>query len=165
MSSLEKFIEDTNSAKSQEQVFEIFKSALKDIGLDSVVYSLLTDHKSINKPKGHGLVSNYPQDWMKFYIENNYFELDPIPRYAFTTKRAYTWKHVTESQRITKPQLKLMNQAEDAGLRDGIACAIYGPNGEIAGVGLANSVGGLSPDKNTLDRIRMMAEHFHIVYS
>lgn len=51
---LEEFITRSNGASSQEEVFALFQAALKDMGYDSVVYSLLTDHPSIGRKAGHG---------------------------------------------------------------------------------------------------------------
>ena len=64
---VEEFIIATNEAKSQEEVFQIFCNALAEFGFDRVVFSLLTDHPSIDKRAGHGVMSNYPADWMDYY--------------------------------------------------------------------------------------------------
>jgi len=42
---------------------------------------------------------------------------------------------------------------------------IHGPNGEIAGVGMASSVGGIDQDKITLSKIRSLTYQFHFAYS
>jgi DNA-binding CsgD family transcriptional regulator len=162
---LEEFIDHTNRAGSQEEVFALYRAVLKDLGYDSVVYSLLTDHSSIGKKVGHGITGNYPQDWMDYYLSKGYFHQDPIPRYAFTTTAAYTWDHVVETCPISAHQKKLMNEAQEARLKSGVAVALYGPNFEVAGVGVASTVGGLKPNRNTLSLIRAFSYQFHSAYS
>lgn len=165
MVSLEDFIVLTNKAPSQEEVFEIFRKALAEFGYDRVLYSLLTDHPSLNRKAGHGIVRNYPDDWMQYYSANNYVNIDPVIKHAFTTSSTYTWNGLMESKELTKSEKKVMDESREAKLLDGAAVAIYGPNMEIAGVGLASSTGGINPDRNMLSIIRMLANQFHAAYS
>jgi DNA-binding CsgD family transcriptional regulator len=162
---LEQFIERTNNAASQEEVFSLYRQALNDLGYDSVVYSLLTDHPSIGKKAGHGITGNYPRDWMDYYMQKGYFHKDPIPKHAFSTSAAYTWEHVVETIPISRRQKRLMNEAQDAKLKSGAAVALYGPNFEVAGVGIASTVGGVNPNKNMLSIIRALSYQFHTAYS
>jgi hypothetical protein len=101
---LEEFITRSNAASSQAEVFALFQEALKALGYDSVVYSLLTDHPSIGRKAGHGVMGNYPTDWMDYYMAKEYFHKDPIPKHAFTTTAAYTWEHVVETCAISSRQ-------------------------------------------------------------
>jgi DNA-binding CsgD family transcriptional regulator len=162
---LEEFISKTNGAASQEEVFTLYRQALSDLGYDSVVYSLLTDHPSIGKKAGHGVMGNYPGDWMEYYMKKGYFYQDPIPKHAFSTNEAYTWEHVVETCTITTKQKRLMHEAQEANLYSGAAVAIYGPNFEVAGVGLASSLGGIKPDADLLCFIRALSHQFHYAYS
>jgi DNA-binding CsgD family transcriptional regulator len=162
---LEEFITRSNGASSQEEVFALFQNALRDLGYDSVVYSLLTDHPSLGRKAGHGVMGNYPTDWMDYYMAKGYFAKDPIPKHAFTTSATYTWEHVVETCSISRRQKRLMNEAQDARLHSGAAVALYGPNFEVAGVGLASSVGGVNPSRDTLSVIRALSHQFHSAYS
>jgi DNA-binding CsgD family transcriptional regulator len=162
---LEEFITHSNRASSQEEVFSLFRRALGDLGYDSVVYSLLTDHPSIGRKAGHGVMGNYPTDWMEYYMTRGYFTQDPIPKHAFSTSAAYTWEHVVETCNISAKQKRLMCEAEEARLKSGAAVAIYGPNFEVAGVGIASSTGGVKPSPDTLAVIRALSHQFHLAYS
>jgi hypothetical protein len=162
---LEEFIRQSNRASSQAEVFTLFQKALKELGYDSVVYSLLTDHPSIGRKAGHGVLGNYPADWMDYYMAKGYFAKDPIPKHAFTTAAAYTWEHVVETCAISSRQKRLMNEAQDAKLLSGAAVAIYGPNFEVAGVGIASSAGAVKPSGDTLSVIRALSHQFHFAYS
>jgi DNA-binding CsgD family transcriptional regulator len=162
---LEEFITRSNGASSQEEVFALFQEALRDLGYDSVVYSLLTDHPSIGRKAGHGVMGNYPTDWMDYYMAKGYFAKDPIPKHAFTTQAAYTWEHVVETCSISSRQKRLMSEAQEAKLLSGAAVAIYGPNFEVAGVGIASSAGQVKPSRDILSVIRALSHQFHFAYS
>jgi DNA-binding CsgD family transcriptional regulator len=165
MDIIEKFITQTNDAKSQEEVFSHFCEALQQLGYDSVVYSLLTDHISLNRKAGHGVMCNYPSDWMEYYNKQEYLPHDPVIHHAFTTSAPYTWKQLLDQRSLSAKQERMLHESQEARLLDGAAVAIYGPKFEIAGVGLASTSGGVNPDKNMLSIIRALANQFHITYS
>jgi DNA-binding CsgD family transcriptional regulator len=161
----EEFLAQTNRAASQDEVFALYQKVLRNLGYDSVVYSLLTDHPSLGRKAGHGVMGNYPRDWMEYYMAKGYFAKDPIPKHAFTTTAAYTWDHVVKTSEISTGQRRLMHEAEEAKLLSGAAVAIYGPNFEVAGVGIASTTGGVRPSDDTLSLIRALTHQFHIAYS
>lgn len=165
MALVEEFITDTNAAGSSHDVFAVFEKAMRSFGYDRICYSLITDHPSLGLKAGHGVLRNYPNDWMKHYVSNGYVEADPVPQFCFVTNRPFTWEHVTNLQYLTARQLLVMNEAREANLLDGIAVPIHGIQGELSGVGLASSSGGIDTDKETLHLIRAIVMQFHLAYT
>lgn len=165
MITLEEFIEKTNRANEPEEVFLLFQRALEQLGYDRICYSLITDHPSLGLEAGHGVMRNYSEDWMKHYSEKGYEKVDPVPKYCFATSKPFTWDWVISSQELNESETRVMNEAHEAKLYDGIAVPMYGINGELAGVGLASSSGGTNVDKNMLCIIRALAFQFHLAYT
>jgi DNA-binding CsgD family transcriptional regulator len=163
--SIERFIEDTNKAKSSKEVTRIFECALAQFGYDRFCYSLITAHPSVGLDAGHGVARNYPDDWMSHYEANQYEKKDPVPQYALANDRPFTWDSLVRLRELKPEQKKVMNEAREAGLLDGIGIPIYGRNGELAGVGMASSSGGVRPDINLLTKIRALSLQFHLVYT
>ncbi|NBU58293.1 MAG: LuxR family transcriptional regulator [Betaproteobacteria bacterium] len=161
----EDFIARTNAAETPEEVFHLYQQALAALGFDRVIYSRITDHPSLGVKAGHGLERNYPEDWMAHYAASGYERKDPVPRFAFKTADAFTWDWLVAHAVLTDEERRVMNEAAEAGLRDGVGIPLYGPNGEIAGIGLANATGDVKPDKNLLGLLKAMAAQFHIAYS
>lgn len=139
MKRLEQYIELINSAQTAEEAFERFASVMKGYGYDRVAYSLITDHPSLNLPRQHGLATSYPEDWMKFYNEKNYMEIDPVTNRCMNSRKPFFWSDITAEPSLTKPSLQLMNEAEDAGVANGIGLSLSGQTGELVGIGLAQS--------------------------
>ncbi|MGO8952079.1 MAG: helix-turn-helix transcriptional regulator [Rhodomicrobium sp.] len=162
---IDRFIEDTNLARSSKEVSRLFGNALKGFGYDRFCYSLITAHPSLGLNAGHGVVKNYPDDWMEHYQANRYEKKDPVPHHGLTTTRPFTWDSVVQSRELKPEQKKIMNEAKEARLLDGIAIPICGHNGELAGVGVASSTGGIRPDINLLNKIRALALQFHLVFT
>ncbi len=163
--SIEGFIEDSNRAKSAKDVSTIFGNALTDLGYDRFCYSLITAHPSLGLKAGHGIAKNYPDDWMAHYQTNQYEKKDPVPLYCFATNRPFTWDFLVRNRKLKPEQIKVMNEAKEARLLEGIAVPICGQNGELAGVGMASSSGGIHPDKDLLCKIHVLVQQFHLVYT
>ena len=162
---IERFIEEANEAKTTQEVTRLFGKALKEFGYDRFCYSLVTDHPSLGLPAGHGIAANYPEDWMSHYRANHYEKKDPVPRHGLGMLQAFTWESVHQARELKADEKKVMNEAVDAGLLDGIAIPICGHNGEMAGVGLASSTRGTRPDISVLRKLQALAIQFHLVFT
>ena len=158
------FIEKTNAAQDKEEAFEAYLGALKTFGLDRVVYSYMTDHPLLDKGTQHGVIRNYPDEWMKYYIEKGYTEHDPVYQGALKSPRPFAWSQIEERELSSKQQL-VMNQAKESGLLDGMAMSIRGTMGECVGVGIASSTGGVRYDNNQLSLLYALTNQFHLVHT
>ena len=58
-----------------------------------------------------------------------------------------------------------MNEAEEAGLLDGIGIPICGHNGELAGVGMASSASRIQSGVSALRKLQALAIQFHLVFT
>jgi DNA-binding CsgD family transcriptional regulator len=163
--SLESFIEETNRATSSREVSILFGKTLNRLGYDRFCYSLITAHPSLGLDAGHGIAENYPDDWMSHYKANGYEKIDPVPRHGYTTSNPFTWDTVMKARELKRDEKKVMNEATDAKLLDGLAVPICGHNGELAGIGMASSAGGVGMDVNLLSRIRALSYQFHLAYT
>ncbi len=162
---IERFIEEANNAKSTQEVTLLFGKVLKEYGYDRFCYSLVTDHPSLGLNAGHGIVANYPEDWMSHYKANHYEKKDPVPRHGIGMLRPFTWDSLDQTLELKPYEKKVMNEASEAGLLDGIAIPICGHNGEMAGFGLASSIGGVRPDISLLRKLQALAIQFHLVFT
>src|SRR6218665_1131927 len=88
---VEEFIESSNNAQSVEELFALYKKEMSRLGFDRIIFSLMTDHTQIKRPAGHGIMLNYPADWMAHYIENNYLEADPVRCHVHTAGNVFVW--------------------------------------------------------------------------
>jgi len=165
MISLEQFIEQTNAASSAEEVFSLYQKALNQYGYDSICYCLVTDHPSLGLKANHGAMQNYSEEWVNHYHDNNYKSVDPVLKSCFSTNRPFTWGGLMKTGNLADDERLLMNEAEDAGLLDGIAIPIHGVKGELAAIGLANTSGTTEVNDNTLHNIRSLSFQFHMVYA
>jgi DNA-binding CsgD family transcriptional regulator len=157
------YIENTNNAKTAEDIFSYFEHALYNLGFDLVLYSLMTDHASIGKKAGHGIMRNYSEDWMKYYTEKGYVDVDPVRKQVMLTTHPFLWDKLNST--VSDDQKSMMYEANDAGLKCGIGLGIHSPNREIAGFGFASSDGIAEVNKNVVSLVKAIASQFHTAYT
>ena len=165
MLSIEAFIEQTNQAQTVDELFKYYQQAMLSLGFDQIIFSLMTEHRSIERPAGHGIIANYSESWMNYYREKRYEDFAPVRRHMFAAPGLFVWDRLMERAAVTKTQKKLMDEGQEAGLNDGVGIPLHGPRGALAGVGAASSAGGVDlKDKTLLSKSYLLAQQFYAVF-
>ena len=133
-------------------------------GYSRIVYSLMTDHPSLNLPKEHGIATSYPDDWMQHYFENNYTDIDPVRQRIYASPLPFFWDELNQQRNLSTKQSTFMNEANEAGVQDGLGISLFGRLGEIAGFGLARDQREKSKDYEALAHIHLLSLYFHETY-
>lgn len=158
---IEDFIEATNAAQTPDEVFALYTKAIGQLGFDSAVYTFVNDHPLANQVAGHGVQTNFPDDWMQHYTEKGYGQIDPVTMRILQHAPVFTW----DSMQTSLPQKNILLEAAEAGLRNGVGVGLFSTRGEIAGVGLACAhKDKLEPDRNLLSKVKLLTEQFHLAY-
>lgn len=164
MIDINQYLYDIRQAETVEDAFVILQQGLSELGLDRAVYSLMTDFRSIGLPAGHAILGNYPDDWMNYYREKHYEDVDPVRKILMITNEPFKWSDLERYKDIDKPERNLMGEAEEAKLYDGIGLGLHCPRGEVIGMGFASSAGGVEINDFMLTVVRIIATEFHHVF-
>jgi len=166
---LTKFILASNEAKSVEELYQLLEEVLGDAcGYDRVIFSLMSDHASLGLKAGHGIMRNYPDDWMKYYAEKGYEHLDPVRRFGFRHVGPFIWDSLPLVMDLTPQQSVCMNECREAGFHNGAAVCLRGLTGELGGIGVASSAGNKpESEKDTRYRLGLfnaISQQFYVVF-
>lgn len=156
-------------AETQEEAFTKFNNAMLDYGYDSNVYTLLTDHPSIGLKSTHGLAASYPRDWLDHYNAHKYQEVDPVWRRLLQSPTPFFWADVMDRinadsgvpEEKAKAALRIMNEAAEAGVSDGIGISYINSCGEMAAVALSRKNGERQRRYEDMADIFLLASFFH----
>jgi LuxR family quorum-sensing system transcriptional regulator CciR len=162
---IEKFIEDSNAAVSNEGLIRTFEAVIKKIGYDKFVYSHGIQGGTDDTTE-HGIAVNYPEDWMRHYAANDYLAYDPTYPEAKRTNLPFTWESLRSRKGLNQKNILVLNEAEEAGLHNGISLSIHQPGGLIFGMGLASDAKhDKETDKNGMSVLYALIHQFHVAYS
>lgn len=151
MKDVEQHVERIVASETPEEAFGHFCEAMLKRGYDRIAYSLINDHPSLGLPKRHGLATSYPEDWMNYYAKHNLSLVDPVTQHCLAKRTPFFWSDVTARLDRSSVSLRLMEEAADAGLGDGIGISLRGDGEELVGVGIARSATSAGERKRTQD--------------
>jgi len=161
---LEDFIYYSNQADTVDSLFKVFEDAMNSMGFDRILLALMTDHPTLKKEAEHGVVKNYPESWVNYYLEKKYDVIDPVRTLSFTRTGAYTWSEIIDSGSLSKKQIQMFNEAEESGLYNGIGVALRGGGGAVAALGAASTDRHIDLCPVILDKVNLLANQFYICY-
>ena len=151
MKDLERYVERIVASQTTQEAFDIFCDAMRQRGYDRIAYSLVNDHPSLGLSSQHGLATSYPEDWMKHYAAHNFSLIDPVTQRVLTSRTPFFWRDVTARLDRHDASLRMMNEAADAGLGEGIGISLRGEGTELVGVGIARASAPTSERRGRLD--------------
>jgi LuxR family transcriptional regulator, quorum-sensing system regulator BjaR1 len=160
------FIYRTNEASTPQELKDIFLKFIYGFGLDRFIMGEISHDSTSKKEEYLSILANYPEDWLKHYVEKHYVDHDPVYHTALISKKPFTWHEMDQIQKLTPQAKAILNEAKESKMYNGIGLSIYQPFGQIIGMGLASSQKEFQPyDKNTLHIIYAACNQFFIAYS
>jgi len=157
-------IERLTKASTVEHLFQLFEKSMTNRGFDRILLALMNDHTALKLSAQHGILKNYPDDWLIRYIEQGYEKIDPVNVNVTTQLVPFTWDELQLSPIITSKQIRMFKEAEAAGLHCGIGIPLYGPRGANAGFGLASTEKDVDLNFELLTTVHILATQFYACY-
>lgn len=102
------------------------------------------------------LISTYPVAWTDHYLRQRYERLDPVIVKALATIEPFEWGQEFPSQRLSKPQCALLEEAACCGIRCGFTVPVHDSRGPIAAVTFA-------ADERRASFQRCIEHHRHVL--
>lgn len=162
-STFEDYVEEANRAGSVDELFDVLMKELRRHGLDRATFALLSSHADIGADPGVGIVHNYPADWMAYYSQYGFDQIDPVVVHACRHVGVFEWADLPTKLALTRKQRLCLELGEEAGLYNGVCSSFRGPRNEMAGFGLATSERRDAFSGN-LDVVNAVCNHFYIAY-
>lgn len=167
---IQQFVEDSTKAATPEEVFDRFCQVVTEFGFDKCIFGgsnnddVFKDRYDISLPAPI-ILNNYPLDWTKYYLEKDYAKLDPIIQLMPRMWGPLIWRDVPDIAKTTRNQRKMMGEAEEAGLCNGISIPMRGPDGETFVISLASTDQTDLEIARRLPEIRLLAAQFFFAFT
>lgn len=85
-----------------------------------------------DRPDAPFALTTYPTDWAEHYLANDYVHHDPVLQTAQVQLRPFDWPWLTRNAELTPRQARMMREAADFGVSQGLTVPIHGPRGSFA---------------------------------
>lgn len=123
------FIERIDGMRSQEEVGRALAAELAEFGFEYV--TVWTVPPPGNEPSGP-LFNTRPDEYVKRYVECDYVLRDPVVTHLRKTLATFSWSDVKCSRPLSSEELRIMDEARDFDVTDGLIVPIATLSGSLA---------------------------------
>lgn len=127
-------VERFNSTKSLPELFSCLVAAADRQGYGQVAYGPLTYNEPLHLP-GHVspfVAMNFPHDWRERYLARKYDTIDPVVVFTPCLTRPFLWSWLQKRPHLEPRQRTILDEAREAGLKNGVSVPLHGPWGRVA---------------------------------
>lgn len=159
------FIEQTNAAKTHEELFDILLKHAERLGFPRIAYGCIKgDFEKVreNLPSP-AITLNYPDFWVSHYFESGYMTVDPVVVQSPKRLEAFEWQVAARSPYGNSLEQQIVNEANEAGLHKGISVPLHGPGGDCFVLSFAMSDKDSVP-KDIKSMLSLVAYQFHVSF-
>lgn len=159
------FVHEFDEADSTQSVLTLMERAASDLGFDKFAYCALTGHDRYEAGKNPppAVAHNFPEAWHDHYFEQEYQNIDPVVLLAPEIERPFLWDSLNDAYHLEPDQRKVLEEARESGLRDGVAVPLHGPRGSVCLVTFAAGDGHPDPAAEA-PKLEFLAARFHSAY-
>ncbi|MDX2275431.1 MAG: LuxR family transcriptional regulator [Hyphomonadaceae bacterium] len=140
-------------ARDVDDVAELLFERMRQLGFKHVACCNHVD--PIQAPARSIVMLNYPDTWVERYGVEKYSEIDPVFRVADAQVAPFHWNNDYFLTRLSRHQKRILGEAADFGLTDGVTFPIHGPRGLTASCSVAFERGAEEP--KTLTKAHSLA--------
>jgi LuxR family quorum-sensing system transcriptional regulator CciR len=150
------FAEVCDRAASIEEVQAAFMREIRALGF---TYAACASHVDpLNPPAEAVMMVDYPLAWLERFSVKNYAKRDPVYWAARRQTLPFQWSDQRFLRALAADQLRILNEAREAGLADGVTIPIHAPDALPASCSLV-----IGPDG--VDPLNAQKAHWYGVYA
>lgn len=151
------FLAKCREAGSSEEIAALLFGAMEACG---IVYVACASHVDpLHPPPGAVAMVNYPGEWLTHFSARDYAKRDPIFWAARRATTPFFWNDFIGAQRLKADQLRILDEARECGIANGLTIPIHAPGQLPASCSLVPGAEGLDP--LLLPDLQFMALHAH----
>lgn len=116
---LTSFIDGLGGCSSSDQLRNLFTTATQPLGIKSYhsYFEPVTDSDRDHRIDG---LSTFPSDWIEYYRSKHYETVDIWTEVTRSRRGAVLWSHVHRTFELSPVQRRVLAEAHEAGLADGL---------------------------------------------
>ena len=157
----ENFLESLNESVDERDLVRSMAILLPAFEVERFAYLSFASYLH-DRPR---LISNYPDDWMSFYLGKKYSAIDPVIKAAHYSDQPFYWGKDFSFGEHSTAQLRLFDEAAEFGICSGLTIPIQDRRGNAAALTFAakdNCPALLRVADRYLKAIQLIATCFHI---
>ena len=146
-------------------LFGTLEEAAGHAGLEYLAYTALKDHAgyTVAEYPAPAVMLAYPDSWVGHYFEHGYREIDPVLTHTAAIGVPYLWRWLETLRTLSEAERCILDEAREAGLRQGMTVPLIGFGGTRALVSFATAAAADRIEVH-LGRLGVFAAIFHVAF-
>ncbi|WP_417317069.1 helix-turn-helix transcriptional regulator [Emcibacter sp.] len=154
---VERFVRETASMTSLEQLKKKFAETLLEF--DCPWFNCFSITNLDKLPSNAVRILHFPKHWVDRYITQGYFRIDPVLTEALKTHLPLIWDEKLNPAGYTPDQIKLFEEAAEAGLKHFLTVPVHKPGALPAVITIVGEKA--FSDRTHIHLLHLLALHLH----
>lgn len=152
------FIEGIAEAENVDAMLERLRRVVTGFGFESFLLTGVPDPG--RRIDGYIMLSGWNESWLERYVSQDYVQIDPIARRLQSATDPFVWSEVTAGRELAPAARRVMEEASEIGMRDGLCVPLYDLDGRRSVLSMASRSIDLTPaDQGVLHLVGMYAQN------
>lgn len=121
------FVTKAMRAVTKEEIMLLLDEAARAYGMDTFAISGIPQPGERIDP--YVLLNAWPKDWFARYAEKNFVHFDPVIYRTKLSNDVFVWSEALAGQRLGKGARRVMNEATEFRMLDGLSVPLHGIHG------------------------------------
>lgn len=130
----------------------------RDEGISKVSYHGHYSDGTLREPTAQG----FPEEWVRHYVDDHLDLLDPIPMIAAQRVKPFRWSDAQKLADLSPQMVGYLQEMRLAGLGEGLAMTVFGPNLRNAYVSLGFEQADFDPSPEKIMEFQFVAQAGHL---
>lgn len=162
-SNLAEFVEEIRGAECVDELRETFSQSVSSLGFDSFFYGRL--HTTlIHDLVAPYVVTTFPESWRERYFARESYRHDPVISACVNSVEPLNWKDLASRMELSQNQQRVLEEAREHGLNNGLSVPVHGHNGQFSLVSVTSPQNGAKFDKLVKENqheVHLMSIYLH----
>jgi DNA-binding CsgD family transcriptional regulator len=162
------FLEELQYCTDAVSLEILFSKTIEKLGFPLFAYNIYKMgsaaalNQIIQQPQDF-IISNFPKQWRNYYFREKYEQVDPVLQHVGAGQGVVRWSALLASDDVDTKQRRVLQDAWDAGLADGVTLPIVTELGESVAISIVPEPGrnGDESIQAILPVIHLLAQHYH----
>lgn len=150
-----RFVEQLDGSKTLDESKAAFATALERLGIQYYTYHIV--RATMTPGRLPYILSSYPERWVEHYFAEGYLDDDPVVGEGLRRQLPFAWSSVIKPEELSQRQRRLMEEASDANVSNGLTIPLLGHGVESAQVTLL-------PPGPAQDAAEFLHTHRHLLH-
>ena len=141
------FIDDLEHTDTPEGVCQLLLGVTRNYGLTALMAGTVPRPGTPkNQQKSHVMLCEWPEQWLERYVARNYVDQDPVVTYMKRSPSLVQWRNAAIELQIGPTGQRVMGDAGEFKLKDGLAFPLITIEGTVVMVSLGGEAVDISPE-------------------